>query len=125
MAWTEGSMAPNNDLVAASAGWQEVLARDCVPDHAPGCLGNPAAYWNGVDGPGLDWESFNALAYGADVVIPVLELGQTRSWSPSKDRGPWGHTLWWARWILMAAGWVVTALGAAAATGIIQRGIPA
>jgi hypothetical protein len=124
MAWDEGSMAPNNDLIAATEGWQDLLARDCLPVPAPGCVANPAADWSGIDGPGLDWESFHPLAYGADVVIPVLELGQTRSWSPSKDRGPWGHTLWWARWFLMAAGWVVTALGAAAATGIIQRSTP-
>jgi hypothetical protein len=124
MAWREGSMAPNNDLIAASDGWQEILARDCVPVPEPGCLANPADYWNGTSGPGLDWESFHPLAYGADVVIPVLELGQTRSWSPSKDRGPWGHALWWTRWILMSLGWVVTALGAAAATGIVQRGTP-
>lgn len=124
LAWDEGSMAPNNDLIAASDGWQEMLARDCLPTATPGCLANPADYWNGVEGPGVDWESFHPLAYGADVVIPVLELGQTRSWSPSKDRGPWGHSLWWARWILMSLGWVVTALGAAAATGIIQRSTP-
>ncbi len=124
LAWTEGSMAPNNDLVAATDGWQDVLARDCLPDPVPGCLANPAAFWSGADGPGLDWDSFHPLAYGADVVIPVLELGQTRSWSPSKDRGPWGHRLWWGRWVLMSLGWVVTALGAAAATGIIQRGVP-
>jgi hypothetical protein len=124
MAWTEGSMAPNNDLVAATEGWQRLQARDCLPAPTPGCVDNPAEVWSGLDGPGVDWESFQALAYGADVVIPVLELGQTRSWSPSKDRGPWGHTLWWARWFLMAAGWVVTALGAAAATGIIQRSTP-
>lgn len=124
LAWTEGSMAPNNDLVAASPGWQEILTRDCLPEAAPGCLANPAATWNSSAGPGVDWESFHALAYGADLVIPVLELGQTAAWSPSKDRGPWGHTLWWARWVLMALGWVVTALGAAAATGIIQRGTP-
>lgn len=124
MAWEEGSMAPNNDLIAASEGWQALLAVDCIPDPVPGCVANPAAQWNGPTGAGLDWESFHPLAYGADVVIPVLELGQTRSWSPSKDRGPWGHRLWWARWVLMAAGWVVTALGAAAATGIIQRATP-
>jgi hypothetical protein len=124
MAWDEGSMAPNNDLIAASEGWQTMLNRDCLPDPLPGCLANPAAEWNGTAGPGVDWESFHPLAYGADVVVPVLELGQTRSWSPSKDRGPWGHTLWWARWVLMSLGWAVTALGAAAATGIIQRSTP-
>ncbi len=124
MAWNEGSMAPNNDLIAASQGWQEILTRDCLPDPVPGCLAHPAAEWNGLAGPGVDWESFHPLAYGADVVIPVLELGQTRSWSPSKDRGPWGHALWWARWFLMTLGWAVTALGAAAATGIIQRSTP-
>lgn len=124
MAWNEGSMAPNNDLVAASPGWQDMLARDCLPVAAPGCLANPAAFWNGVEGAGLDWESFHPLAYGVDVAVPVIELGQTRSWSPSKDRGAWGFALWWARWVLMSLGWVVTALGAAAATGIIQRGTP-
>ena len=124
MAWNEGSMAPNNDLVAATSGWQAVQARDCVPTPTPGCIANPAAEWTGYDSPGFDWESFHPLAYGADVVIPVLEFGQTGAWAPSKDRGPWGYRLWWARWVLMAAGWVVTALGAAAATGIIQRSTP-
>ncbi len=124
MAWQEGSMAPNNDLIAASDGWQALLAVDCIPDRLPSCVANPARLWNGPTGAGLDWESFHPLAYGADVVIPVLELGQTRAWSPSRDRGPWGYRLWWARWFLMAAGWVVTALGAAAATGIIQRATP-
>ncbi|MCB6179738.1 hypothetical protein LHP98_16575 [Rhodobacter sp. Har01] len=123
-AWNEGSMAPNNDLVAASEGWQRLLTQDCIPRPTPGCIANPAAAWNGPEGAGLDWESFHPLAYGIDVVVPVVELGQTRSWSPSKDRGPWGFTLWWARWPLIFAGWLVSALAAAAATGIIQRGVP-
>ncbi|NGM46550.1 hypothetical protein G5B31_13495 [Rhodobacter sp. SGA-6-6] len=123
-AWNEGSMAPNNDLIAASEGWQELLAQDCIPDPFPGCTANPAALWNGVTGPGLDWESFHPLAYGVDTVLPVVGIGQTAAWSPSKDRGPWGFTLWWARWPLIFAGWLVSALAAAAATGIIQRGTP-
>ena len=124
LAWREGSMAPNNDLIAASDGWQLLLAQDCVPDAVPGCIVNPAQVWNGPDGAGLDWESFHPLAYGVDVVVPVIGLGQTDSWSPSKDRGLWGFTLWWARWPLIFAGWLVSALAAAAATGIIQRGTP-
>jgi hypothetical protein len=123
-AWTEGSMAPNNDLIAASDGWQALLTQDCIPVAIPGCIANPAAEWNGPTGAGLDWESFHPLAYGIDVVVPVVELGQTASWSPSKDRGFWGLTLWWARWPLIFAGWLVSALAAAAATGIIQRGTP-
>jgi hypothetical protein len=124
MAWDEGSMAPNNDLIAASDGWQALLGQDCVPAPTPGCIANPANLWNGPEGAGLDWESFHPIAYGIDVVVPVVGLGQTDSWSPSKDRGVWGFTLWWARWPLIFAGWLVSALAAAAATGIIQRGTP-
>jgi hypothetical protein len=124
MAWNEGSMAPNDNLVASTAGWQALATQDCLPTPSPGCIANPAAEWTGFDSPGFDWESFHPLAYGADMVIPVLEFAQTAAWAPSRDRGPWGFRLWWARWVLMAAGWVVTALGAAAATGIIQRSTP-
>ncbi len=122
--WSEGSFAPNNDLVAASDGWAAMLAQDCLPDPAPGCLQNPAAAWNGPAGAGVDWETFHPLAWGADLVIPFVDLGQTAAWQPSPARGAWGHALWWARWPLIYAGWIVTALAAAAATGIIQRGPP-
>ncbi len=123
-AWTEGSMAPANDLVAASESWQSVLAQDCLPRPFPGCVQNPAAVWNAADGTGVDWETFQPLAWGADLVVPVPDFGQTATWSPSSGRGFWGFTLWWARWPLVLAGWAVTALAAAAATGIIQRGVP-
>lgn len=124
LAWNEGSMAPNNDLIAASDSWQLLLTQDCIPTPTPGCIQNPAAAWNSPTGAGLDWESFHPVAYGVDVVVPFVALGQTDSWSPSKDRGPWGFTLWWVRWPLIFAGWLVSALAAAAATGIIQRGTP-
>lgn len=123
-AWTEGSMAPANDLVAASESWQAVLARDCLPQATPGCLANPAAEWNGAAGAGVDWEGFHPLAWGTDLVVPVIELGQTGAWAPSAERGRWGFALWWARWPLIVAGWLVSALAAAAATGIIQRSPP-
>ncbi|AWD22886.1 hypothetical protein [Fuscovulum blasticum] len=123
-AWTEGSMAPNNDLIVSSESWQQIMAQDCIPRPAPGCIANPAAVWNGTEGAGLDWESFNPIAWGVDAVVPVVDIGQTAAWSPSKDRGFWGFTLWWARWPLIYLGWLVTALAAAAATGIIQRTPP-
>ncbi|MCV2865600.1 hypothetical protein OE647_12780 [Defluviimonas sp. WL0075] len=55
------------------------------------------------------------------MVVPILTLGQTTAWAPSTNRGAWGRVLWWARWVLSSAGWIVTALGAAAITGIIRR----
>ncbi len=118
--WEEGSFAPNSDVILVSDGWQKALEADCLPP-AQGCDPNPAATWSNDPQRGLDWDSFNRYGYAADLVIPVLDLGQTDAWAPSKDRGPWGLMLWWGRWVLIAVGWIVTALGVAALTGIMQR----
>ncbi len=125
LTWTEGSFAPNSDVILTSPGWTSLVARDCVPDRPYGpCLQNPAAAWSSFGRDGLDWDTFNRYGYAADLVIPILSLGQTQAWAPSKDRGPMGKTLWWGRWVLEALGWLVTALGVAAITGIMQRNAP-
>jgi hypothetical protein len=111
--WCEGSFAPNSDVLLVSPGWA-ALANDPA-------TANPAAAWSGASAPGRDWETFNAWGYGADVVVPILALGQTAAWAPSTTRGPWGRGLWWGRWLLTMAGWFVSALGLAAITGIIRR----
>jgi hypothetical protein len=108
-AWEEGSMVPNSGPILVSSGWLE--AAKCP---------NPADTWSLTD-PGRDWETFNRYAWAADLVIPIVDLGQTSAWAPSTERGPWGKRLWWVRWILIAFGWIVSALGAAAITGIIRR----
>ncbi|MFT4961969.1 MAG: hypothetical protein ACI92Z_003064 [Paracoccaceae bacterium] len=113
-AWEEGSMVPNSAPVLVSSGWLEVADTP-----------NPAKTWSQAD-PGRDWETFNRYAWAADLVIPIVDLGQTAAWAPSTERGPengfsWGANLWWARWVLIILGWIVTALGAAAITGIIRR----
>ncbi|WP_284163621.1 hypothetical protein [Frigidibacter sp. SD6-1] len=97
-------------------------ARTPLPEAFAGCDPNPAATWANDPALGMDWDSFNSVGYGLDLVVPILNLGQTEAWAPSKDRGWWGWGLWWGRWVFQAAGWIVTALGAAAITGIIQRG---
>ena len=51
----------------------------------------------------------------------MLTFGQTDAWDTSMDRSPWGKLRWWRGWVLISFGWIVTALGAAAITGIIQR----
>lgn len=118
--WHEGSFAPNSDVVLVSEGWQRALMDDCIPA-AVGCDPNPAQTWSNDPARGLDWDSFSSLGYAADLVVPVLDLGQTDAWAPSKDRGWWGWGLWWGRWVLIAFGWIVTAIGAAAVTGIMQK----
>ncbi|MEJ1997669.1 MAG: hypothetical protein P8X76_05820 [Maritimibacter sp.] len=108
-AWDEGDFAPSAGVILNSDAWAEA-------DSAP----NPAEAW-GETPAGKDWETFYPLTYAADVVIPIIELGQTAAWAPSTNRGPWGWHLWWARWVFTALGWIVTALGAAAISGIIRR----
>ena len=110
-AWEEGSFAPNSGPVQMSAAWQD-LAMDAA---------NPAEFWSSKMEPGRDWETFFSPAWAADLVIPIIDLGQTDAWAPSSNRGPWGWNLWWAQWVLSMLGWIVTALGAAAITGIIRR----
>jgi hypothetical protein len=120
--WEEGSFAPNSDVVLVSAEWQGLLAQDCVGGAVPvSCVRNPAEVWSGKGQPGMDWDSFHPAGYAADLVVPILDLGQVAAWAPSKDRGWWGWGLWWGRWLLVAAGWVVAAIGAAAVTGIMQK----
>ena len=112
-AWNEGSFAPNSGPILVSTGWTDLADDPTIP--------NPAKAWSAHGAAGQDWESFNRYAYGFDVVVPILTLGQTEAWAPSTTRGAWGWRLWWARWVLSAFGWIVTALGAAAITGIIRR----
>jgi len=109
-AWEEGSFAPNASPIQISEGWIAALSAE-----------NPARAWSAKGAAGQDWETFNRYAYGVDVVIPIINFGQTEAWAPSTHRGPWGWHLWWARWVLTSLGWIVTALGAAAITGIIRR----
>ena len=122
--WTEGSFAPNSDVILTSPAWLAVERTDCIPVFIGPCDPNPALTWSNNPAGGLDWDSFNRYGYAADLVIPILDLGQTDAWAPSKDRGPFGKTLWWGRWVLAALGWLVTALGVAAITGIMQRNSP-
>jgi hypothetical protein len=115
-AWEEGSFAPNSAVALQSDSWAKYDADHNHPPHP-----NPAKDWSLTSTIGRDWESFNRYAYAADLVVPIIDLGQTDAWAPSTTRGPCGWHLWWARWGFTLFGWIVTALGAAALTGIIRR----
>ncbi len=111
--WEAGDMAPGAAPVLVSAEWRQALSD--APDHT-------AAHWLTMGGAGRDYETFHPFAYSADLFVPLIDLGQQSSWSPSTDRGPLGRIGWWLRWVLESVGWVITALGAAAVTGLVRRG---
>lgn len=109
--WVKGDMAPNAAPILVSQGWIEAVAT--APE-------NPAALWSSPGEAGQDWETFNAFAYAADLVVPLVAFGQEAAWAPTTARGIWGETGWWLRWFAKVIGWIVTALGAAAITGAVR-----
>lgn len=122
-AWNAGDFAPTAGPVLMSESWQALATDERIE--------NPAKVWSdkymaAPDGTtvltaGRDYETFNAISYAVDLVVPIVALGQEAAWAPSTTRGPWGWWLWWVRWWLIALGWIVTAIGAAAVTGVIRR----
>ncbi|MFN7009672.1 MAG: hypothetical protein ACK4PN_06540 [Allorhizobium sp.] len=113
--WQAGDFAPNSAVVLTSADWK--IFSDGTPERPPS--DDPAIDWS--SGPGRDYETFYSFAYAMDVVVPVLELGQMEAWAPSPARGAWGYWLFYGQKIFVVLGWVVTALAAAAVTGMIRR----
>jgi len=110
--WQAGDMAPNAAPILVSSGW--ISATKTHPE-------NPAEFWSTAGQAGQDWETFSGFAYAADLVIPIVNLGQESAWAPSTSRSPLGRIGWWLRWFAIGLGWVVTALGAAAITGVIRK----
>lgn len=116
LAWEAGDFAPNSDVIQTTEAWRAWAQPAMGPPVA-----NPAQVWSDRHAPGADWETFNRYAYAADLVIPIIDLNQTDVWTPSTNRGPWGRWLWQSGFLFSIAGWFITALGAAALTGVIQK----
>ncbi|MFB4312123.1 hypothetical protein [Actinomadura sp. GTD37] len=58
--------------------------------------------------------SFNAFGYTLDVLLPIGDLGQQKSWQPT------GAAQFWT-WTFMAAGWILSTAVIAGLTGILRR----
>jgi len=110
--WNAGDITPNAAPILTSGPW--IAATESHPE-APG------AFWSQPGQAGQDWETFSSLAYAADLVIPLVTFGQESAWAPSTSRSPWGRVGWALRWFAKGIGWVLTALAAAALTGMIRR----
>jgi hypothetical protein len=120
--YRQGQMAPNSAVILASAEWAAAMTdpRACPVVKAPDCL-TPAELWLANSRAQVDWETFNPGLYALDLYVPVLDLGQAAAWAPSKDRGPWGWTLYYLRMPVQVAGWLILLVGAAVVTGLVGR----
>ena len=58
--------------------------------------------------------AFHSFAYTADVIMPVVNLGQKSAWQPQ------GSALYWS-WALTGAGWVLTTAVVAGLAGVLKR----
>lgn len=115
LTWNAGDFAPNSAVVLTSAEWRAVAEGS---KRLPASK-TPAIEWADVEGQ--DYETFFAFAYAVDVVVPVLDLGQTNAWAPSPARGDWGTFLFYLQKLFAVLGWAVTAIVAADISGMIRR----
>jgi hypothetical protein len=58
--------------------------------------------------------AFHPVAYTLDTLLPIVDLGQQRAWTPI------GWALYWS-WVLIGAGWVLTTAVVAGLSGIFKR----
>lgn len=110
--WQMGAMVPADAILLTTPEWATaVAANPSAPSHA----------WTGP--AASHYETFYSLPYALDVFLPIVDLGQQSTWSQTTVTW-WG---WGARvttWVLQGLGYIITTLGLAAATGIIQRNQP-
>jgi hypothetical protein len=58
--------------------------------------------------------AFHPVAYSLDVLVPIADLGQQKTWTPT------GGALYWS-WALSAVGWVLTTAVVAGLSGVLKR----
>lgn len=104
-----GLMVPNSAVILTSPDWAAVFVKDAT---------YPALQWQGQ--AAAHFETFYAMPYALDVFLPVVDLGQHSAWTQTTAT-PWGAALRWLTWALQGAGYLITGLGLAAATGVIQK----
>jgi len=117
--WDKGDFAPNAPVILISQEWKDYA--ETLDAEGKLLHENPAQVWASEQGPGRDYETFNPFFYAADVVIPIIDIGQTDAWAPSTTRGPLGRWLFAIQKVAVILGWGLTAIFAAAVTGMIRR----
>lgn len=109
IAYRAGVMVPSSDAILTSTDWKTAFDAQQLA---------PSLVWQGA--ARAHYEGFVAGLYALDVFLPVMELGQDTKWTASMATtgGVFVRAL---TWLLQGAGYLITGLGLAAATGIIQK----
>ena len=108
-------MVPTDAVILTS--WEWLMAYISSSD-------TPALIWAESSGPATShYETFYSLPYALDVFLPIVDLGQQSTWGQTTVT-TMGKVARVYTWGLQIAGYVITSLGLAAATGIIQRNQP-
>ncbi|EFO31103.1 putative membrane-associated oxidoreductase [Roseibium sp. TrichSKD4] len=124
LTWQAGDFAPNSDVILTSENWKSYA--DAVNEDGAPTYANPAEVRSKTPdqqavGHGRDYETFDSIFYAMDVVVPIIDLGQTDAWAPSTSRGQTGFWMFYLQKVFIILGWVITAIAAAAITGIIRN----
>ncbi len=117
--YQRGEMAPASPVVLASPEWLIASAFGCPGAQEPGCT-MPLRRWE-QSLAYRDYETFSPALYALDLFLPLDTLAQEESWAPSKDRGPWGWTLYWGRWLIQLSGWLLLTTAAAVFSGVLGK----
>jgi hypothetical protein len=115
--WQLGAMVPTDAVILTSVEWQSAFDLDGL---------RPALVWADPSrsGPATShYETYYSLPYALDVFLPIVDLGQQSTWGQTTVTNL-GVVARIYTWLLQAAGYIITSLGLAAATGIIQRNQP-
>lgn len=117
--YQRGEFAPASPVVLASPEWLIASAFGCPGAQEPGCI-MPLRRWE-KSLAYRDYETFSPALYALDLFLPLDTLAQEESWAPSKDRGPWGWTLYWGRWLIQLSGWLLLTTAAAVFSGVLGK----
>ena len=117
--YIHGQFAPTSPVVLTSKEWLGSFPSAALPADSPLWKAQLENWAKAT--PERDYETFRAWLYALDVFSPLDALGQEKTWAPSASRGWWGELGHRLRWLMQMSSWVITAIGAAVATGLIGR----
>lgn len=135
-----GVFAPSDPLV-----FQNPAYRDCMPAAESGSSGatraersraqapvRQAGNWYLCERVPEEYAGFSPLAYSLDVILPLVDLGQEKSWGPMIPTPKadaveelftlsWKHGTRWLIWLETLFGWVASLLLVAIVSGLAKR----